>query len=102
MDAFINKVSAEEVNHAFDFANELASGVTISSHAVTATDSTGADATATIVDTSSLSGSVISARLQAGTDGQTYTVRYRATASDSEVLEKKLELRINNKLSRYP
>ena len=102
MDAYLTKHSAELVNHSFDFAPEMAVSTTISSRAVTATDSTGADATSTIVDTSGISGKLVTSLLKAGTDGQTYTIKYSATISDSKVLERLLELRINNKLSRNP
>ena len=100
MEQFINKHASEKLNHEFDFRDELTSGASISSRSVTALDSTGASATSTIVSSSAISGTKVTAVLQAGTSGQTYRVTFQATASDAEVLEKVLVLRVNDNLQR--
>ena len=101
MEQFLNKHAAEKLNTFFDFADELTDGATISSKTVTATDSSGASATSTIVSSSAISGTQVTAVLHQGTSGQTYTVTFQATASDGEVLEKQLILRVNDNLQRY-
>jgi len=65
---------------AISFASRLATGETVASIAVSARlVSTGADATATVVASSSLSTPTATVIVQAGSDGVDYVITVRAT-----------------------
>lgn len=73
------KFPAESINYGLDFRRELR-GATITGHRVVA------PAGLTVED-SSVTGSVVTARLKGGTLGQTYAVLYEATTSDGQVAQ---------------
>ena len=68
-----------------DFVGRLASGVTISTAAVSQLVYSGATSTLTI-GSAAISGSTISALISGGTAGVLYQVTFQATLSNSEVI----------------
>lgn len=68
-----------------DFVGRLASGVTISSAAVSQLVYSGATGTVTI-GAAAISGSTITALVSGGTAGVLYQVTFQATLSNSEVI----------------
>jgi len=83
------KRTAEKWKATFDFAEDLASGETISSSEWVVTVVQGTDATPSGVLSGSptISGSKVTHLLQAGLDGVTYCIRCRATTSQGQVLD---------------
>jgi hypothetical protein len=82
-DEVIWKHSAVDLDFDMDFSGEVPSGDSIASQTVTAVDSAGVDASAAVVNTSSVSGTDVRARLQAGTDMQDYRVTFTAVMTTS-------------------
>ncbi len=89
--ASIGKEEYEKFDISWDFANDLGSGETISSDniAVEAVDANGADASSVIItsESVSVSGSVISAKCQAGVvENSPYTIKFKtgATSADNQ------------------
>ena len=85
---FESKAAGETKKLTFDFLSELAVSETISSAPVTAAVFSGTDATpsAIISGSSSISGSVVTQTIAAGTAGVTYLLTCTATTSTSQVL----------------
>lgn len=97
------KRPGEELDYEFDFTEELPddAGVTLAATTVTAIDSSGASATATIVGTitESTTSLLVSVILQAGIDGETYLVTCHAQGVTSLLdREKTLDLRVRSKI----
>ena|SRR3990167_2277411 len=93
------KVVAEEILHAVDFTDLLPDDASVTaSSAVTAVKSDGT-ADATVIGTVSQSGMELRAVLQAGTDGEDYTITFtargNATSRDRSVV---VEMRVRNEL----
>jgi hypothetical protein len=83
------KRTAEKWKATFDFAEDLASGETISTADWAVTVVTGTDASPGSVLTGSptISGSKVTHMVQGGVDGVIYCVRCRATTSQGQVLD---------------
>ena len=77
------KHSAVDLDFDMDFSGEVPSGDSIASQTVTAIDSGGTSATSAVVNTSSISGTNVRARLQAGTNLQDYRVTFTAIMTTS-------------------
>lgn len=77
-----------------DYSDVLDTGETISSESVTATDSAGTDVTATLIDSTEISGSTIKAVIKAGTTGNKYKLTFKATTSDSNLYEDDITMRV--------
>ena len=88
------KQPSEEFTIAVDFSGDLDTGETLDSAVVTATDSTGADVTSTIVASDAVSGNAWAVRVRAGTAGQDYKITVVATTSDSQVYEHEVTMRV--------
>lgn len=83
----------------FDFTDDLPGDTSITG-AVTAINSAGTDASATVVGTVSVSGMSVRAVLQAGSNGEDYLVTFAATGvTTAQVAHKQLELRVRSKLT---
>ena len=82
------KTVSEELDHEFDFFDEVPSGDTIKAILagdtdVTAVDSAGTDVSATLIGAKALGGTKLKARIKAGTDGEDYVVTYTAEMTTS-------------------
>ena len=84
-----DKQPGEQHKWDVSFANELASGETISSVAITATLADGTtDASATVIEgAGSISGALVTVTTKAGTDETDYRIKVVATTSDSNTPE---------------
>lgn len=82
-DDVITKHSAVDEDFDMDFAGEIPASDSIDSQTVTAVDSAGADATSAVVNTSSINGTNVRARLQAGVDLQDYRITFTAIMTTS-------------------
>jgi hypothetical protein len=84
-----DKQPAEKLTIGVDFDDDLASGETISTAAVTEIDlATGIAPVSTVKDGSeSISGSVVSQKLKAGTNGSRYKITIRATTDAPHIFE---------------
>jgi len=83
------KQSGETVTIPFSFLSHLATGETISSASTTATVYSGTDASpsAIISGAASISGSTVSQKITAGTEGVTYLLLCSATTSTGQILK---------------
>jgi hypothetical protein len=70
-----------------DFVNLLDTNETIISKSIIAYNSVDADVTSSIVIASSITGTIIKVRVQAGTTGNRYKITIRATTDSSNVYE---------------
>lgn len=72
----------EEYRVQWDFANDLETGDSLSAQAVTIADvTTGADMTATMLQSPAIDGTKVVVQIQAGTPGKKYDVTFRATSA---------------------
>ena len=79
------------------FAAEIPSGDTAASHVVTASlVSDGSDVTGDLIADSALSGSDVSAKIQAGEDGEDYDVRFRCVTTAGYAFEHVLRLGVRD------
>ena len=82
----------------FDFTNDLPGDTSITG-AVTAVDSAGV-AAASVVGTVSVSGMIVRAVVQAGTNGEDYLLDFKATGvTTAQVVVKQLEARVRSKVT---
>ena len=83
------KQSGETVTIPFSFLSHHATGETISSASTTATVYSGTDASpsAIIRGAASISGSTVSQKITAGTEGVTYLLLCSATTSTGQILK---------------
>lgn len=82
----------------FDFTDDLPGDTSITG-AVTAVDSSGTSA-ASVVGTVSVSGMVVRAVMQAGTNGEDYLVDFKATGvTTAQIAVKQLEMRVRSKVT---
>ena len=82
----------------FDFTNDLPGDTSITG-AVTAVDSAGV-AAPTVVGTVSVSGMIVRAVVQAGTNGEDYLLDFKATGvTTAQVVVKQLEARVRSKVT---
>ena len=82
----------------FDFTNELPSDTSITG-AVTAVDSAGV-AVASVVGAVTVSGMILRAVMQAGTNGEDYLADFKATGvTTAQVIVKQLEMRVRSKVT---
>lgn len=84
------KYAIEEYSIDLDWTGELPTGKTLSSVAASATrNDTGADATATILGSTSpsVNGEKATVRVKAGTSGIEYTIKLLSTLNDASVFE---------------
>jgi hypothetical protein len=89
------KRAAERLARAVDFAPALAVGDTIASQTVTATDSSGADVTGSLISSPGHSGTQVNwTWLPLGTAGDTYFTRIAATTANGEVLARVVRVSI--------
>ena len=89
----------DEILYAVDFTDDLPGDTTVSSSSsVTAVDSDNASATSTVIGTASQSGMEARAVLQAGTDGEDYTITWtgRGTTTSRDAT-KIIEMRVRAK-----
>lgn len=99
MEAFGSKQTSEEYYVSFDFQNVMTAADTVASATVAASDSVGADATATVTDAlkQTITGQIVYVWVKAGTSGQTYKITCTATTSDhSEIFELEAELPVQD------
>lgn len=85
---FRPKTAGENRKVVFDFANQLAVGVTLSSSATTSEVFSGVDASPSsmISGSSSISGTQVTQMIIGGTDGVVYDLICTAVTSDSQTL----------------
>lgn len=90
---------AEKVQFAIDFVADVPTGGVISTSTATAVDSSGTNATSTIVGTCTFYGTLVTVQLKATTlDRETYLVTVKATMNDSlpTVAERVVEVRLRD------
>jgi len=92
--ATFTKQPSEEFTIAIDFTGRMATGETVASAVVTAADSAGTDATATVIESSSVSTPSVLVRVKAGTDGANYKITIVATTATAEVYEADVTMRV--------
>lgn len=82
----------EELLRYVDFVDRVATGDTIASCTITATDESGVDVTATIVPdgVTLLSAAKVYYTLKGGSDGRTYKVTFRAVSTAGSKVEEDL------------
>lgn len=80
---------AEKLRYSFDFAPGLDAGEAVAAHQVTV-------ATGMTVSAQSRDGSVVTALLEGGVDGQTYTLTWQATTDLGQVFERSDRIRVTN------
>lgn len=96
-DAVLYKHSGADINYDMDFAAEVPASDSIASATVTAVTSTGVQADATIITTSSVSGTNVRARIAGGADMQDYRVTFTAVMTTStEDIVKVLLLKVRD------
>lgn len=89
------KQPSEEFTIALDFSADLESGETIADKTVTAIDvADSSDQTSTIIVSSSIDGSRVRVRIQAGTNGHDYKITAIATTNLSQVYEHEVTMRV--------
>jgi hypothetical protein len=100
MHDIIYKHPNAETKYDMDFAAELPDDTSVTASSdVTAVNSAGTDASATVVGTESQSGMVLSAVLQAGTDGEDYVITFMGRGnSTSRDAFKLVEMRVRSQL----
>jgi hypothetical protein len=77
----------EELIRYVDFVDRLATGDTIASCPITATDEEGTDVTATLITAGAISTTFVYYTLKGGTHGKTYTIRFKATSTAGAKVE---------------
>src|SRR5438093_10140588 len=106
-DALLYKHALEKIPYEFDFAEQMDGTDTLNNigdgSSVTATDSSGTDVSAFLLDDIVRVGTVLRARLIQGINGQEYRVVYIAQITDIDntkhsISQKTLELRLRNEL----
>ena len=96
------KRTGETINYAVDFANVLASGVTLSTAAnwvATVKSGTDASPSSIVSGSASISGTKSVQAITAGTDGVVYYLKVSVTTSDSQTLEELVTLEVQDKES---
>jgi len=88
------KKTTEIKTYKVDFENYLDTGETVSTKTVTVVDSAGADATATIINSSVVDGTGVKMVLKAGTVGETYTVTVTIVSSNAMTYVQNGELEV--------
>lgn len=94
--ATFTKQPSEEFTIAIDFTGRMATGETLDSAVVTAADSAGTDATAAVIESSSVSSPHVLVRIKGGQDGQDYRVTVVATTATTEVYEADVTMRVRD------
>lgn len=80
-----------------DFASEIPDGDTANAQTVTATRvDTGADVTSSLITGSALNDSAVSCKVQAGTDGLDYDIRFRCTTAAGYAFEHVLRIGVRD------
>ena len=100
-DEVIYKRPNEIYYYEYDFSPKLASNDTTitAGSTVTAIDEEGNSATSTVVSGAAVSGTTLSAKLIAGTNGKDYTITYHGIGSTSSYeREWVVEMRVRSKL----
>lgn len=91
------KQPAENYPVAFNYAGQLPVGTSIASGVLSAIDlSTGDDASDVVLASTTpiIGGTLVSARVQAGTSGIEYQLTFRVTLNDSSVLEDDMVMKV--------
>ena len=89
------KQPAEDFTIAVEYSGDLDTGETISNKTVTATDLTdNSDATATVISASSISGTQVLVRVQAGSTNHDYLIHVRATTSTTQDYEHDVTMQV--------
>jgi len=82
------KQPSETFSVTLDFSKRLGTDETISTRTVTAViNGTSTDSTSTVINSSSISGTVIYVKVKAGTTGTVYKITVSITTSSSNVFE---------------
>ena len=86
----------ESYTRDINFTGRLPTGRTLDSVAISATDSSGADATSTVVagPSGNISGSRIFYRVQAGSIGETYRLLFAVTLDNGEAIEELIDMKV--------
>ncbi len=80
------KHADSDITVAQDYTNDLATGETVSSCTVTAVDEDETDATSTVISSTSVTSPYVYVNVAAGTAGQTYEIKIKATTSQGHVI----------------
>lgn len=92
-DAVVTKTPTAQFDYDMEFSDLIPSGSAIVNKSVTATDSAAADATATVIASSSITGTKVRAHFQAGSDLEDYLVLFHALTT-GDAYGRTLELRV--------
>lgn len=84
----------EKIRIGVDFVNDIVTPATVSSVAVTVLDDNSLDVSATLLDSSTNSGTKVYAVVKAGTSGSRYRAFFKATCSDGLIYEHSIEFRV--------
>ena len=90
------KQPAEAYTIALEFQGKLPSGASPSSGTVSATDPNGADASSTVLSgtTATISGTQARIKVQSGSHGVNYRLRFLVTLTSTDILEEDLLMRV--------
>lgn len=104
-EAILYKTPAEERQYIADFQDLLRTSDTAlldigAGSDVSAVDSAGVDASATVLGTETRSGKTLTVVLKAGTDGEDYIITFKGKGTASnDIHELKVHLRVRSKIS---
>ena len=94
-----SKQPAETYTIGVDFTGKLPTGATISSGTAFAYNAAGTDVSATVLSAGSAATIVVNEarkRVQAGTHGESYRIKFQVTLSTADVLEEDVLMRVEN------
>lgn len=77
----------EKFRIGIDFTGDLEVGDSVASQTITAVDSKGTVVTGTLLASPGFNGNIVSALVQAGTEGMVYRVFFQATTSNGSILQ---------------
>lgn len=89
-----SKRISEKFRVAVDFTPVLESGDTVSGQAITATNASGADVTATVLESPGYTGNVLKVTLKAGAAAGTYKVFFQATTTQGDIFIRSVDFAI--------
>jgi len=93
-----SKQPGEAYSVALEFSGKLPTGASLSSGTVAAYDPAGTDVSSTVLSgtTATISGTQALIKVQAGTHGVDYRVRFLVTLTNTDVLEEDLTMKVRN------
>ena len=98
----LSKHEDSTITVAFNFVNDLGTGETLSSEAITAKDESDSDVTSTLINSSSTTSPYVYVVLTGGTAGKSYEIKIVATTSDGNTPTRYITLDVIGNVSLNP